>query len=314
MKHTLKVTLILVGIFLLVQLIGLSLVKLNGVPQVDETTGEVLAVTYQDTGTVKSMEIDKKESTIMATSLLIAILIATAIIFLLARFKVHRVWKVWFAVVIVIGLYKAFNVVLTSFVPLHQLILGGIALLIAMVLAYYRVFRPNPFVHNFTELFVYGGIAVILVQIINLYAMVVLLLLVAVYDMIAVWKSKHMIKLAHFQMDTKAFAGLSIPYKLEAPAPPKKVRAAGKKTYKTVEVKSAILGGGDMGFPLFFSAAVMETYNTFPGALLVTAFTTIALFLLLYFAKKDRFYPAMPFITAGCLVGWGALWLLITFV
>jgi hypothetical protein len=32
--------------------------------------------------------------------------------------------------------------------------------------------------------------------------------------------------------------------------------------------------------------------------------TTIALGLLFVFAKKDKFYPAMPFVAAGCLVGW----------
>jgi hypothetical protein len=32
--------------------------------------------------------------------------------------------------------------------------------------------------------------------------------------------------------------------------------------------------------------------------------TTIALTLLFVFAKKGKFYPAMPFLTAGCLLGW----------
>ena len=41
----------------------------------------------------------------------------------------------------------------------------------------------------------------------------ILLVLISIYDMIAVWKSKHMITLAKFQLDTKSFAGLAMNYR-----------------------------------------------------------------------------------------------------
>jgi len=31
--------------------------------------------------------------------------------------------------------------------------------------------------------------------------------------------------------------------------------------------------------------------------------TTLALFSLFMYAKKNKFYPAMPFLTAGCFIG-----------
>jgi hypothetical protein len=86
--------------------------------------------------------------------------------------------------------------------------------------------------------------------------------------------------------------------------------------------KNAILGGGDIAFPLIFIGSVMnglilKLHNANPAMLLsqikLTAFlqssviivtATIALTLLFVFAKKGKFYPAMPFLTAGCLVGW----------
>ena len=73
-------------------------------------------------------------------------------------------------------------------------------------------------------------------------------------------------------------------------------------------VKTAVLGGGDMGFPLLFAAVVQRVYGA--SALVVPIFAGIALLLLLLASKKDRFYPAMPFLSAGCFVGLGVALLL----
>ena len=99
--------------------------------------------------------------------------------------------------------------------------------------------------------------------------------------MYAVWKSKHMIKMAKFQTESRLFAGLLIPY--------------GKN-------KTAILGGGDLGFPLIFTGVMYKTIGL--ESLLIILTTTIALFLLLYKSEKNKYYPAMPFISMGCLMGY----------
>jgi presenilin-like A22 family membrane protease len=82
--------------------------------------------------------------------------------------------------------------------------------------------------------------------------------------------------------------------------------------------KTAILGGGDIAFPLIFEGVVMEKLLTqglsksvaFMQTSIIVLTTAIALFLLFAYAKKDKFYPAMPFVTAGCLVGWAIVLLL----
>jgi hypothetical protein len=75
------------------------------------------------------------------------------------------------------------------------------------------------------------------------------------------------------------------------------------------QVKSAILGGGDIGFPLLFAGVLMKSYG-FMQVLIVPVVASIGLFLLLYFAKKDRFYPAMPFLSAACFAGYGLMLLI----
>ena len=48
----------------------------------------------------------------------------------------------------------------------------------------------------------------IFVPVVNVVSMIVILFLISVYDFIAVWKTKHMIRLAKFQAKMKLFAGL----------------------------------------------------------------------------------------------------------
>ena len=66
------------------------------------------------------------------------------------------------------------------------------------------------------------------------------------------------------------------------------------------------------GFPLLFAAIVMIQLNlSFLYALIIPAVTAVALFILLTYGKKDTFYPAMPFLTGGCLLGYLILILII---
>jgi len=46
----------------------------------------------------------------------------------------------------------------------------------------------------------------------------------------------------------------------------------------------------------------MKTLGFFP-ALLVVAGATLGLSYLFFFSEKQKFYPAMPFITAGIFIG-----------
>jgi len=100
--------------------------------------------------------------------------------------------------------------------------------------------------------------------------------------MIAVWKTKHMISMAKFQAKAKIFAGFLVPY--------------GKN-------KTAVLGGGDIGFPLLFSGVILKSSGFLEASLVVTA-VTISLALLFFFGSKNKFYPAMPYLTAGCFFGY----------
>lgn len=260
MKYALKVTAILVLLFLLAQLIGLFVTnKYVGVK--GEYEGQKLP--YD----IERPEFEERTSFIPIFTI---ILLSTALAFLLAKFRAEKLWKLWFF----ISVWFCLMIALAVFVSENA------AFFLAFVFALFKVFKRNIIVHNLTELFVYGGLAAIFVPILNIISISILLILISAYDMIAVWKTKHMIRLAKFQTRLKLFAGLLIPYEKN---------------------KAAVLGGGDIGFPLIFAGVVMM--NVGLKALVIPLATSLALFVLLVKTQKNKFYPAMPFLTIGCFLG-----------
>lgn len=251
MKHNLKVTFLLVFLFLAAQYIGLAIIN----------NSETLPYSFERP--VFSQQYGYLQ-------LFGYILAATAIALLITIFGFALLWRIVFFISTLICLTLAFS----AFIPDNP------ALILAILFSFAQIFRISIILHNFTELFIYGGLAALFVPSLSLYSATILLILISVYDAIAVWKTKHMIKLAKFQSKAKTFAGLVIPYK--------------KRT--------AILGGGDIGFPLIFIGSVYNSIGI--SALIIPIFAALALLILLWQGEKNKFYPAMPFITAGCFIGY----------
>jgi len=287
MKHRWSVTLFLTALFLCAQLLGLVII--NSYIDKEKTAAAGETVFEELPLALERPEIEERTSFIY---IFIAVLIGTGILLLLLRFNLARLWKAWYALAVFVTLTIAF----AAFIP--QLY----AALLSLVATVGKIFRPNVLVQNASELFMYGGLAAIFVPVMSVFAAGMLLLLIALYDMYAVWKSRHMITLAKFQSKSNIFAGFAIPYR-RAP-----VRQHSGKASLGKKPGLAILGGGDIAFPLLFTGAVFRQLGVASVVISVTA--ALALLLLLIFSKKGRFYPAMLFLSAGCLLGYGLLMLL----
>ncbi|MGM5480786.1 MAG: presenilin family intramembrane aspartyl protease [Nanobdellota archaeon] len=328
MKHNVRITVLLLALFLVSQFLGLFLITYDVTPQivVDEDNVTRVNATYSDTAMGERPEFQRETGPLWY--LVIGIAIGTGILLVLMRLKSGRhLWKAWYFLAVVIAISIALGVFLN-----HTL-----AVIIAVILAFLKIQRQSPIIHNVTEMFMYAGISFLLIPLFStMWVSLALLLLISVYDMYAVWKSKHMIKLAKFTTESQLFAGLAIPYAVEAKQKKQENHTGENHTYKTfrqtskkhakkktkTSVKQAILGGGDIVFPLLFAGTVLQTL-IFKGmekytALLYTSFiplaALVALALLFFKGKSDRFYPAMPFLTIGCLVGYGLLHLLLLLV
>jgi len=305
MKHNVSVTLILLGAFLLAQVVGLTITNNYYDPiktaQEGQIVFEELPFSFERPEPIGASGI---------IYLFIAVLIGTALMLLLIRWKARWAIRTWFL----------FAIALTSVFALAAFVSPTIAAVVGIGLAVWRVYRPNIIVQNLTEIFLYGGLAAIFVPFIStVFYAAIILVLISIYDAYAVWKSKHMIILAESQKDIGVFAGLMIPYGKAKSKKTTKKKTSKKKVVKTTKAapaktmyytRTAILGGGDIGFPLLFSGVVL-TQVGFLKTLFVTAGATIALGFLLFKGKENRYYPAMPFLSLGCFVGYAIIWLLL---
>ena len=320
MKHTIPVTVLLLAIFVLAQINGLFVLDYYIDIKASALAGKtVVHQEAYDQSNITVPVVENESSSFVY--IIIALLLGTGLVLLIIKFRQRKIWKAWFFLSVVVTLVISLNTWMFRFLgdtEVSALTLYGITVGLCCLLAYYKVFRQNIFFHNMTEIFIYGGLGALLVPILNLISMSIVLLVVAVYDMYAVWKSKHMIEMAQFQTDEKVFAGLYIPYerKNDGTFLVSKKRQAAQKTMKKIEVASmakrttktmntAILGGGDVAFPLLFAGVVMKTTGSYLAPTLVVAATTVSLGLLFYYGEKGKFYPAIPFVTAGCFVGYG---------
>lgn len=304
MKHTLRVTILLVSFFLMAQIVGLLVVNQYIDHQQTAGAGEIVMkpLPYG----LERPEIENQSASFIY--IIIAVFVGTMLVLLLIRFNKPFVWKFWFFITVWLTLSIAFASFINAFLA------GALALLITFL----RLFKQNIIVQNFSEIFIYGGLAAVFVPIINIFAAFMLLILISIYDFVAVFKTKHMIKLAEFQSKSKVFAGLFIPYEREriSVKAPAKSQSWYKKTGKADKGSSgnmsvAVLGGGDIGFTLIFAGVVMKELMLqetvlvgFLKASIIPVCVSLALFALLVKGQQNKFYPAMPVLSLGCFVGY----------
>ena len=311
MKHNVKVTIIILIMFLVTQFIGLYVVNSYATQKVVD--GNI--VTVNDSKTIPyGMALPEDTKIDYGTnfvSMLIAFVIAISLLFLLTHIKAKIVMKVWFFFVTVIALGISFNAILpsTNYSPL-------IGLLLAIPLAVGKIFRREFISHNLSELLIYPGIAAVFVPLLSLKTAIILLVIISLYDAWAVWKSGIMQKMAKYQMnELKIFSGFFIPYaskkqKEKLKRIKNKEISDGKGKDKGVKVNVAILGGGDVIFPIITAGVVLKIWGLIP-AISISVGALVGLGLLLFFSEKKKFYPAMPFISSGIFLAMLINWLIL---
>ena len=316
MKHNIKITIILLSMFVITQFIGLAVLNADIFHIEHEVNGTIQTVSNPQLSWIQPPEVEtQKQSFSILGSLIFAFIIAISLLFFLTKFKIEFVLKAWFFLVVCVALFLTIYA-FEKIVPfmINPTLAWIIPILIALPLAFVKIFKREFLVHNFTELLIYPGIAAIFVPILNFYTILALLVIISVYDMWAVWHSGIMQKMAKYQINKlKVFSGFFIPY-VSKKIKKKLKKLKKSKSKKKVRVNVALLGGGDVIFPLITAGVILKTkiampfgLHEFTGGLIPALFVIggalLGLGCLFFFAQKKKFYPAMPFITAGILLG-----------
>ncbi len=319
MKHKTSITLILLGMFLLTQFIGVFVINAYAPSYsnaVNPKTG-LSEIVRGNTSLPFGLQTSQNEDTPNFISILFSFILAFALIFILMEYKWKMVIRLWFFFVVTLALGITINAFLkyTNFAHISL-----IALAVALPLSFFKIFKPNFYFHNLTEFLIYPGIAVVFISILTPLSILSLLILISFYDMWAVWRSGIMQKMAKFQMEElKVFGGFLVPSassrvktqiaKLKLKYKNKKIPASVKK--KKFKVKLAILGGGDIIFPIITAGVFMWAFpqqslfgiSGLIPALFIIGGAFVGIGSIFLFSKKGKAYPAMPYITTGIFIG-----------
>lgn len=289
MKYKIKVTVILLALFLVTQFIGLFVV--NHYVQKEDSN-----LPYGMSPPEVKAQSDFYTS--FLPSIIIAFVFAVIIIFLLTKFNAEFILRLWFIIVIIIAL----SISLLAFLPQFKYA-SLIILIITIPLALIKIYKRHFIVHNLTELFIYPGIAAVFVPLLNTLTAIILLILISIYDMWAVWKSGIMQKMAKYQINTlKVFGGFFVPYASKKVKEKIKKMKPSELKNKKVGINLAILGGGDIIFPIITAGVMLKAFGL-TAALFVIFGALLGLTYLLFNSEKKKFYPAMPFISSGIFLG-----------
>jgi presenilin-like A22 family membrane protease len=123
------------------------------------------------------------------------------------------------------------------------------------------------------------------------------LMAMAIYDIIAVYRTRHMVRLAENMVQSGAIFGFIIPLRWRDFFTPRDKAKVGEDFM--------ILGSGDIGVPLLFIASTVTT--SLPGAIITAAFALMGLFIthLLFVNQKSRqAMAALPPIATASVVGY----------
>lgn len=170
------------------------------------------------------------------------------------------------------------------------------ALILMLILIFSWLKIPSVLIHNLAMTLGIAGMGSTLGLSLSPLMVIVLLIIFSIYDFIAVYKTKHMIKMAKEMIEAGAILALICPQKIsDFKSSLKEVRPGGK---------FLILGGGDVASPLLLAASLIP--EGISNSLIVAFFALIGLSLsfLFFISQKVRQpIPALPPIALFSIIG-----------
>jgi presenilin-like A22 family membrane protease len=232
----------------------------------------------------------------------VILLVLTAVILLIAKF-----WKKQLIQFIILGAmgYTAFWV----FRPIFQIVLPwyitmllSVILAIVLVVALYKY--PEWYVINLSGIIIGAGAIAIFGISLGIFLVILLLIGLAIYDAISVYKTKHMIDLADTVMDLKLPVLLVIP-KIRKYSLIKETRRLKNQIKEGEERDAFFMGLGDIVMPgILVAASFRFIENGLPIAISVMIGTLIGFAILMIFVIKGRPQAGLPCLGGGAIAGY----------
>lgn len=229
---------------------------------------------------------------------LLAFFLSTAFILLITRLGKSKTGTgrgagakaVFFKLIFILAVFAGASQVLSALMP------DMIALILTAILIFCWLKKRIVLIHNLAIILGLSGITAFLGLSLGPETVIALLIILSLYDFVAVYKTKHMVKMAQEMMSARAILALIVPRELaDLKTDLKEIRPGGNLL---------IIGGGDMAFPLLLCISLLPQGIT--GPLIVAAFALLGIFTSFYLFISQRVrrpIPALPPIALFSIIG-----------
>lgn len=297
MNKDIKTVIAMAGIFILAQCIALALAPLF----IDE----------------KMEAFEDEESVANPLIYLVIVLAFTGVILLIAKYKKEK-----FIQIIILGavgittlyvFFPLFSQFTVNIGPIHR---DDIAFLISLMIGIsltYTLYKfPEWYIVDTVGIIVAAGAATIFGISLAILPALILLIALAIYDAISVYKTKHMIDLADSVVELRLPILIIIPKKLSYSYLQQKPL---KKQLEEEEERDAMfMGLGDIVLPCVLVISAFKflsndtTYLGIGGNLIVAIITMlgslVGFFILMSFVMKGKPQAGLPLLNSGAIIGY----------
>jgi presenilin-like A22 family membrane protease len=237
----------------------------------------------------------------------IAIILAIMLVFTVIILIIAKFWKKQIIQIIILGaigytsfyvLYPLFDLALPMFLSLL------FSIICAVVLVLILIKYPEWYVIDICGIIVGAGAIAIFGISLGVWLVIILLIALAVYDAISVYKTKHMIDLADTVMDLRLPVLLVVP-KIRHYSLIKETKSLKEKLKENEERDAFFMGLGDIVMPgILVIALYSNVSNGLPLALSVIAGTLVGFAVLMVFVMKGRPQAGLPCLCGGAIAGY----------
>ncbi len=247
----------------------------------------------------------EKENVIFPTysmgQFLTLFLAGTIFILLIALFpkikKIRgKIYKTIFIFSTAYGALMTISIIFSKIIPGTALSdLAALIIVFLIILGWIK--KPTLISHNLLIGLGLAGIGGTLGLSFQPKTIMVILGILSIYDFIAVYKTKHMVKMAKSMAEAGAMMGLIIPSSPSELLESSKEIRPGERFF--------VLGGGDIALPLMFSVSLMPF--GIERVIFVSVFSLLGIyagFFLFSFQKEKRALPALPVIAFFSILGY----------
>jgi presenilin-like A22 family membrane protease len=224
------------------------------------------------------------------------VFLAVLVLFFIFFSRYQKVARFSFKLFLVLIVFSGTSTIATAvFGP------PGDVLVTLLVLATF-IFIKNVFSHNLGIVLGVAGIGSLIGLAISPKTAITVMVILSFYDIVAVYITKHMVRMAKAMMDSGAIFGFIIPSRMSGFFSNKQEAQA---QVGTVVDRFMILGSGDIGLPVVLTSSIAR--YSLEGAVIVAIFSLLGLFLthLIFVNQRERKpMAALPPIAIMSIVGY----------